>query len=193
MFLDHQAHSFPPPAPLPSSKAGAQQDKEGHLEVFQGKVSLPRSLLPDTLKVDRGRCARRTVSFPHAHVPSISQHHWSLNSLGSVDPLKGQSPRPLETPSVLRLAFVLHLVGEERCQGKDWDLVHNRAHSGVCSLTVVLKHTALPGFGVPNRPPCPPHHKCHLTRLSSALVPSSMHWCWDRAQPCLKKLPIERY
>lgn len=149
VFMDHGAHSSPTPCPLPSSKAGAQQDKEGHLEVFQGKVSLPRSLPPGHSEVDRGRCAQRTVSFPHAHFPIFSKHHQSLNSLGSVDPLKGQSPRPLETSPVLRLAFMLYLVGEERCQGKDWDLVHNRAHSGVGSLTVVLKYKMLPGFGVP--------------------------------------------
>lgn len=33
--------------------------------------------------------------------------------VGSVDPLKGRCPRPLEAPPIMGLAFVLHLVGKE--------------------------------------------------------------------------------
>lgn len=124
------------PLPLPHFlplRLVLSKTRKGIYKSSKGRPAFPEVCLPDTLKVDRDRCARRAVSFPHAHVPIISQHPRSLNSLGSVDPLKGQSPRSLETPPVLRLAFMLHLVGEERCQGKDWDLVHNWAHSGVCS------------------------------------------------------------
>lgn len=46
----------------------------------------------------------------------VKEQCQSLDSLGSVDPLEGQRPRPLEAPPVVGLAFVLHLVGKEPCQ-----------------------------------------------------------------------------
>ena len=46
----------------------------------------------------------------------VKEQCQSLDSLGSVDPLKGQRPSPLEAPPIVGLAFVLHLVGKEPCQ-----------------------------------------------------------------------------
>ena len=57
---------------------------------------------------------------------SVGQQCQGLDLLGSIDPLKGQCPCPLEAPPNLGPAFMLHLVGKEPCQGKGLHLGYNQ-------------------------------------------------------------------
>lgn len=78
-----------------------------------GHVALRLVVTP----VERPRC-------PCPHF--VSQQCQGLDSLGSVDSLKGKCPCPLEAPSSVGPTFVLHFVGEESCQEKGLHLGYNQ-------------------------------------------------------------------
>lgn len=67
------------------------------------------------------------VERPQCPCPhSVSQQCKGLDSLGSIDSLKSKCPCPLEAPPSVGPAFMLHLVGEESCQGKGLYLGYNQ-------------------------------------------------------------------
>lgn len=97
----------------------------GFHKASQGEFYLSwEPCLPGILKVGPDkhmalRVAISPVERPWCPCPQfVSQQCQDLDSLGSIDPFKGKCPCPLEAPPSMGLAFMLHLVGEEPCQGK---------------------------------------------------------------------------
>ena len=78
-----------------------------------------------------------------------------MDSLGSVDPLKGQRPSPLEAPPIVGLAFVLHLVGKEPCQKERFGFImRTYPEPGIFNI---FPGTLNVSFSRPlNSPNCPP-------------------------------------
>lgn len=98
------------------------RDGEGFHKASQGEFYfLWEPYLPGIGKVEPHRhvtlrLVLTPVERPWCPCPdSVSQQCQGLDSLGSIDSLKGKCPCPLEAPPRVGSAFVLHFVGEESC------------------------------------------------------------------------------
>lgn len=93
-----------------------------------------------------------------------------LHSLGSVDPLEGQRASPLEAPPRVHPAFVLHLVGEERCgAGK----IGIQVRTSTPEPAIYSQRYTF--FDLTSKQPKMPSIKCRLARFIRQLL--SPHRC----------------
>lgn len=80
------------------------------LSQVANEVLLPHEQVHQPSKGSRNLAAQQPRTPEHDEESGVRVH---TVLVGSVDPLKGKCPSPLEAPPRMGLAFMLHLVGEE--------------------------------------------------------------------------------